>query len=98
MADASKILSAVALGAIAGVALGVLFAPDKGSETRRRISEKSQDLVDQLSEKIDEGMSVLSNLRRKADDIRNKAGFAMEGSEGEGNRGRGGNRGSGNNM
>jgi gas vesicle protein len=93
MADVGKILSAVALGAVAGAALGVLFAPDKGSETRRRISEKSQDLVDQLSEKIDEGMSVLSNLRRKADDIKNKAsGFAMEGSEGEGRgRGRGGN-------
>lgn len=31
---------------LAGVAIGILFAPDKGSETRRRLKETGEDLLD----------------------------------------------------
>jgi gas vesicle protein len=35
----------------AGVALGMLLAPDKGSETRKRISGKLGDLSDDISDR-----------------------------------------------
>lgn len=35
-----KVLMGVLAGAATGVALGVLFAPDKGKSTRRKIMEK----------------------------------------------------------
>ena len=35
-------------GAAIGGALGILLAPDKGSETRRRIVEKGNDLGDSI--------------------------------------------------
>jgi gas vesicle protein len=46
----------VAVGAIAGVAvgtlLGVLIAPDKGTETRKKISTKSKDAADSIKNKF----------------------------------------------
>ena len=36
---------------LAGAIAGVLFAPDKGSETRRKFSEKGRKMADDLKEK-----------------------------------------------
>lgn len=41
------------IGAVAGAVAGVLFAPDKGTETRKKISDKTKNLQKDLSEKID---------------------------------------------
>jgi gas vesicle protein len=46
MNTSGKILAAVAAGIAAGVVLGILFAPDKGSETRRKISEEGKKFAD----------------------------------------------------
>jgi gas vesicle protein len=49
MNSSSKILLGFIAGAAIGGALGILLAPDKGSETRKRIVEKGNDLGDSLS-------------------------------------------------
>jgi gas vesicle protein len=46
----SKVIIGFLVGAIGGGALGVLLAPDKGSETRRKIVEKGNDIGDSISE------------------------------------------------
>lgn len=45
-------LLAIAAGAVAGIIIGVLFAPDKGSETRRKIREEGEKLADSIKNKF----------------------------------------------
>lgn len=54
-----KAILAVLAGVAAGAALGVLFAPSKGSGTRKKISRKGEDFADALNDKIDEKFDEL---------------------------------------
>ena len=64
----------VVLGLLAGLAagavLGILFAPEKGARTRRRIMEKSEDLADELKDKFDD---LLENINEQYETVKVKA-------------------------
>ena len=77
MANYGKVIGALILGAAAGAALGVLFAPDKGSETRKKLAKGTNDLIDQLSDKIDEGKKVFANMTRKTAEAANAVSGSM---------------------
>lgn len=49
--NTGKIIGALLVGAAIGGALGILFAPDKGSVTRKKLFSKGEDLKDTLKEK-----------------------------------------------
>ncbi|MBS1764315.1 MAG: YtxH domain-containing protein [Bacteroidetes bacterium] len=68
MANGGKILGALLLGAAAGAVLGILFAPDKGNETRKKIKQKGEDLLDDIKRKIDEAKEDMDNLSRQMTD------------------------------
>ncbi|WP_417940989.1 YtxH domain-containing protein [Flavobacterium sp. RS13.1] len=59
MKTSSTILGILGAAA-AGAFLGVLFAPDKGSETRKKIKNKSKDYGDNLKGKFDDIVSTIS--------------------------------------
>ncbi len=52
--------------AAAGAFLGVLFAPDKGSNTRKKITDKSKDYGDNLKGKFD---GIVSTITSSSKDI-----------------------------
>jgi gas vesicle protein len=52
--NSGKVILGALVGIAAGAALGILFAPDKGTNTRRKISKKGDDYVDELSGKFDD--------------------------------------------
>jgi gas vesicle protein len=65
MKTSSTILGILGAAA-AGAFIGVLFAPDKGSETRRKIKDKSKDYGDNLKSKVD---GILSTITSNGKDI-----------------------------
>jgi gas vesicle protein len=56
-----KVIAAVLIGAAAGAALGILFAPNKGSKTRRKIAGAGADLKDSIKDKIDEFVETIAD-------------------------------------
>ena len=54
-------------GVAAGALLGILFAPDKGSVTRKKISKKGEDYADGLKEKFNE---FLDNISEKFEEVK----------------------------
>jgi len=59
--NAGKVLLGIMAGAAAGAAIGILFAPDKGSETRKQISQKGEDLLNNLKNKFEEFLLTVTN-------------------------------------
>ena len=68
--SASKIIAATLAGVTTGIVLGLLFAPDKGSETRRKISDKYTDLSDSLKNKISD---LVNTVKEEYDVAKDKA-------------------------
>lgn len=50
--SASKVVFGFLAGAAVGSILGILYAPDKGTETRKKITDSSSDLTDSLKTKF----------------------------------------------
>ena len=63
---ADKIILGVLGGVAVGALLGVLFAPDKGDKTRKKIMDKSNDYADELKDKLD---TLLGTINRQYENI-----------------------------
>ncbi|MEP7238645.1 MAG: YtxH domain-containing protein [Ferruginibacter sp.] len=70
MGNSNKLLGAVLLGAAIGGALGILFAPDKGSETRKKISSKGNELTDSVKEKF---AAIVDKFKKEVEDVQEQA-------------------------
>ena len=59
--SSGKLITGILAGIATGALLGILFAPDKGDETRKKISKKGTDLTDSLKKDM---MISLRTYRR----------------------------------
>ena len=67
MSKIANTLLGLAAGSAVGVGLGILFAPDKGKNTRKKIKDSVSNKVDELKEQLE---SLTKTLRKKSMDIK----------------------------
>ena len=72
--NAGQLIGALVLGAAVGGALGLLFAPAKGSETRKKISAQSDELTSAMKEKFND---FLDELKAEANTATDRATAMM---------------------
>lgn len=63
MNTTGKILTAMAVGAAVGAVAGLLLAPDKGSETRRKLKEQGKKVADTITEKFQKGKDKVNGVK-----------------------------------
>jgi|SRR5699024_922871 len=86
--DKGKVFLAALTGVASGLALGLLFAPEKGEETRRRLNERRDAYLKDLTDEVEELRNTLGekadgskkefdemgkNVKKKKDDLLKKA-------------------------
>jgi gas vesicle protein len=59
-------------GVAVGFILGVLYAPNRGEETRRKISQKASDIKDSVKGTYNTVSNTVSKVKDKASEILNK--------------------------
>jgi len=65
--NSGKVLLGVLAGVAVGGLLGILFAPEKGSTTRKNISKKSGDYADSLKEQFN---GFLDSISEKFEEVK----------------------------
>jgi gas vesicle protein len=73
--NTGKVIGALLLGAAVGGALGILFAPDKGIRTRKKIMDKGEDLTDSMQEKFNDFME---EMKKEIETVKDKANDFMK--------------------
>lgn len=71
MNNHSKVLIALAAGVAVGAVLGVLLAPGKGSDTRKKIFDEGKKMSGDLKNRFKKGLEKLNDLK---EDLEEKAG------------------------
>jgi gas vesicle protein len=94
-----KVVLGILGGVAAGALLGILFAPEKGDKTRKRLMDKSNDYADELKDKLDtllgtmtnkyekiwkEGESLLSQGKSKFEDMKSEGKSMYDDAKSEG--------------
>ncbi|WP_420155603.1 YtxH domain-containing protein [Siphonobacter sp.] len=82
MSNNGKIFLGIVTAAAAGAVIGLLFAPDKGEDTRGKMKKQVGDLADEVLKAIQKGKISLEDLKSqavsKAGDLKDKARSKFE--------------------
>lgn len=76
--SSGSVLLAFTLGAIAGAAVALLYAPASGEETRRRLAEKAREAGSRADELAREGREFVSRQRENISAVVDRGREAFE--------------------
>lgn len=60
------VFTAFLLGALAGAALALMYAPAPGDETRRRLADRAREGCEQANKALERGRAAFEKARREA--------------------------------
>lgn len=66
MTTTTKVFLGIVGAAAAGALIGMLLAPEKGSDLRQKVKSSANDWATQLADLFAEGKSEIENLTKKA--------------------------------
>ena len=64
MSNPNKIILGLLGAAAAGVVIGILLAPEKGGEVRKKIADKAGDIASRIGELIGVGKDKVENMEQ----------------------------------
>ena len=59
--DNAKLIIAAAAGVVAGIGIGLLIAPSKGSKTRKRLKKRFMEFADMIQNDLSEKISAIKS-------------------------------------
>jgi gas vesicle protein len=69
----AKIIVGVLAGVAVGAAIGILFSPDKGTNTRKKITQKGEDMMHDIEEGLSDIYDTISKKYGQATEQVEKA-------------------------
>ena len=72
MTTKTKVILGILGAAAAGAAIGMLMAPEKGSDLRKKIKKSAQDWANHIADLVASGQEELKNLASKGSDLANE--------------------------
>ncbi|MCS6954863.1 MAG: YtxH domain-containing protein [Candidatus Calescibacterium sp.] len=66
MKNVGDVIGAFLIGVAVGTVIGILYAPQSGEETRKILSEKGSQTVEELNQKINNLKEEFEKLRKEA--------------------------------
>jgi len=63
--QSGSVLLAFAVGALAGAAVALLYAPASGDETRRKLAQKAREGRENLTTAVERGREVYEQVRKE---------------------------------
>jgi gas vesicle protein len=72
MTTKTKVILGIIGAAAAGAAIGMLLAPEKGSDLRKKIKQSASDWANHIADLVASGQEELKNLASKGSDVVNE--------------------------
>ena len=69
MSNSAKVVVAFAAGVALGAIAGILFAPDKGKETRKKISDAGKKTLEAIGDNIKKGKEKVETVKERMEEF-----------------------------
>ena len=73
--NTGKLVGALVIGAAVGATLGILFAPNKGAETRKKLLSRGGDFSEAIKDKFN---GLVANAKKDVEKVSSKSNSILE--------------------